>query len=496
MARANTEKFAADGPGEIVFSNASTSRQVNYAVRTGRLRAIARGLYTSNLVQPLEAIVRQNLWRIVAGYLPGAVIVDRTALEYLPANDGSVFLSAAAPRVIELPGLIIRARAGAGPVAGDSPWMGEELFMSSPARAALENLRPSRARSGARRTLTRSELEEWLDRQASSGPGRLNEIRDAARAIAPLIGAERELVALDELLGAMQGTRDAPMASPLGAARKRGLPLDAARLTLFEELHAHLLAHPLPRLITNQTHDASVFAFYEAYFSNFIEGTEFTVDEAEEIVFEGVIPSQRPVDAHDIAGTYRLVADPIERRRTPADPDAFIGLLRDQHRAMLAERTAVDPGRFKERANHAGSTLFVEPARVEGTLREAHRRFYGTTEPGLARAALMMFIVSEVHPFVDGNGRLARIVLNAELSAQGEQRIIVSVRDRDDHLQALRGLTHNRHAAGYLAMLAKLQRDSWATDCSSRPAARASLAARHAFDEEPSGPSLGDLLGR
>ena len=29
----------------------------------------------------------------------------------------------------------------------------------------------------------------------------------------------------------------------------------------------------------------------------------------------------------------------------------------------------------------------------------------------------MMFLVSEVHPFVDGNGRIARIMMNAELVA-------------------------------------------------------------------------------
>ena len=31
--------------------------------------------------------------------------------------------------------------------------------------------------------------------------------------------------------------------------------------------------------------------FYEAYFSNFIEGTDFAVREAEEIVFEGKFPA-------------------------------------------------------------------------------------------------------------------------------------------------------------------------------------------------------------
>src|SRR3546814_9762249 len=39
-------------------------------------------------------------------------------------------------------------------------------------------------------------------------------------------------------------------------------------------------------------------AFFEAYFSNFIEGTEFSVGEAREIVFEGAIPAERRSEEH------------------------------------------------------------------------------------------------------------------------------------------------------------------------------------------------------
>jgi Fic/DOC family len=493
MRSAKSKKFMPDGFDEIVFSTAETSRQVNYAVHQGRLRPIARGLYTSNATQPLEAVVRQNAWRIVAGYFPGAVVSDRTALEFKPAQDGSIFI-VAKQRTVELPGLIIRARPGTGPVDGDSRWMGEELFMSSVPRAVLENLRPSRARSGPRRTLRGDELEEWLDKHTANDPGRLNVLRDAARKVAPLIDCEAQMVELDELLGTLLGTRDAPMVAARGIAREQRAPIDVARLERFEELHAYLRAHPLEPAVANEAHEPSTFAFYEAYFSNFIEGTEFTVDEAEQIVFEGVVPEQRPRDAHDIIGTYRLVADPNENRRTARDGSGFVDLIKRQHGRMLAARPDVRPGEFKVRPNQAGATVFVDPDRVEGTLREAYRRFYSTTEPGLARAAFMMFVVAEVHPFIDGNGRLARVVLNAELSAQESQRIIVSIHDRDDYMQALRGLMHNGNAAAYVSVLSSLQRTSFDTDYSSLAAARRSLEAREAFVEESRSAIFGHVL--
>lgn len=440
-------------------------------------------------MQPIDAVVRTNAWRIAAGYFPGGVIADRTATTFRPADDGSVFLVADRRRDVQLPGLRLRARAGPGPLSGDAQWMGENLFMSSPARASLDNLRPSRARTGVPRTLTREEFEQWLEAQARD-PRRLNRLRDQARALAPLLAAEPQLAVLDGLIGAFLGTRDLQLEAPRAAARARGVPYDQARLERFEDLHAYLLANPLASRPTAVSHELSTFAFFESYFSNFIEGTEFTVDEAEEIVFRGVVPDARPRDAHDILGTYRIVADPQRRRAVPDSADAFERLLQESHALMLGRRPEAGPGVYKDRPNRADGTVFVEPELVRGTLREAYRRFYPTTEPGLARAAFMLFVVAEVHPFADGNGRIARIAANAELTAVGEQRLIVTVRDRDDYLQALRGLTHNADAAAYAAVVSHLQAATATTDYSNRDAAQRDLTARGAFDEEPRRPLL------
>lgn len=44
-----------------------------------------------------------------------------------------------------------------------------------------------------------------------------------------------------------------------------------------------------------------------------------------------------------------------------------------------------------------------------------------------AKAVYMTFLVSEVHPFLDGHGRIARVMMNAELSAKGLSKIIRSL---------------------------------------------------------------------
>jgi Fic family protein len=161
------------------------------------------------------------------------------------------------------------------------------------------------------------------------------------------------------------------------------------------------------------------------------------VEEAERIVFEGEIPQQRPQDAHDILGTYRLVAEPNERGRVPSSADDLVAILRSQHATTLRDRPEIGPGQWKTEPNQAGSTHFVDPELVEGTLREEFR-FYDSLPPGFARASFAMFLVSEVHPFADGNGRPARLLMNSELTAASQQRIIVPTAARDDYHHSLR----------------------------------------------------------
>ena len=266
------------------------------ALRRGELRRLARGLYTWNLDEPVERLLRRRWMDVAALYFPSAVLVDRSAVEARPAPDGSVFLDSGAkpahPGAVRLPGLTLRPRAGPGPIEGDMQF--GPLYRSGEARTALENMRPSRARSGVARTLTAAQLEEWLERIARNrGEGDLLRIRDEARRIAPALSAKSEQRRLDRLIAALLGTGKARLVTEPARARGRRQPFDAPRVALFEALHGALAGY-VPTLRAEPADPERVFAFFEAYLSNFIEGTEFEVSEAEEIVFGGVIPEERP----------------------------------------------------------------------------------------------------------------------------------------------------------------------------------------------------------
>ena len=68
----------------------------------------------------------------------------------------------------------------------------------------------------------------------------------------------------------------------------------------------------------------------------------------------------------------------------------------------------------------------------------------------IARAMYMMFLISEVHPFDDGNGRIARIMMNAELVHTSASKIIIPTVFRDDYMLALRRLSRQRDPSVFI----------------------------------------------
>ena len=58
-----------------------------------------------------------------------------------------------------------------------------------------------------------------------------------------------------------------------------------------------------------------------------------------------------------------------------------------------------------------------------------------------------------IHPFLDGNGRIARVMMNAELVSGGQSKIIIPTVFRDDYMLVLRKLTRQKDPAPYIRML-------------------------------------------
>ena len=430
---------------EIVFSGDQPASTISARVARGELVRLATGVYTSSVVSPPDQVVRSNWPMIVGRLFPEATITDRSARTGAPV-DGVLYLTHdARPRDLKLPGLKVRARRGARPQPGDAPYPGG-LHLASKARGLAENCLPSRSRGvNRRRTFDERELGDWIDYiRQNEGAEEIRSYRHAADAMADRLGVSPDgLATIKSLIGVALGTQEGENTKSRAlASRRAGRPIDQVRIRKLETL-ADALSRSAPQSRPVDTSDPERYRylpFFEAYFSNFIEGTEFEVGEARQIVFDAMIPVDRPRDAHDVVGTYRVVSDENELSRTGQNSEEFLDLLRRRNAAIMEGRPDKRPGRFKEYANRAGASSFVEPDLVEGTLVEGFR-LRQILDTAWERAVYVGFLVAEVHPFDDGNGRTARVMMNAELVAGGQNRIVIPTVFRGDYLDGLRLLT-------------------------------------------------------
>jgi Fic/DOC family len=482
----------------VLFTNNRNRSALSRGAQAGRLRRIAAGIYTDEIDRSDADVVARHRWEIVAHLIPDAVIVDRSAASSgSPAGEILFVASEIRRRDVRLPGLTVAVREGRR-LPSDQMWA-NGLLLSSPARTLVDNLALSRGRGTIARTLSTAELGDWMARQARLlGDTRLNRLRDEAKGIAQEFGLSDCIAEIDALVGAALGTRPVSGGSRALTARSVGRGFDEDRVRRFDEVATALIrlepSEELPLSLPEEPDEAqSSLGFWEAYFSNHIEGTAFAVDEAEHIVRTGELPADRPADGHDVLGTYQVVTDAVERMRVPFDVDDFYDILLSRHATILGGRPDGGPGRWKRLRNQAGGYVFVDPDLVEGTLAEGLIHRERLTSP-FARALYMFFLVSEVHPFTDGNGRVARTVMNAEFSNAGQSRIVIPIVWRNEYFSSVRQLSREGDVLLYARTLAYAWRWTAAMRWSDAPTTMQLMTATNALTDSTEASETGRRL--
>jgi Fic family protein len=444
---------------EVIYgsSDYAISKQISKLEKEGKIRKIAPRLYSTNFDDSPEKIVRRNLFSILGRLYPGALLSHRSAFEYEPTSTGQLFLTYKYTRKATLPGITIRFLEGTGAIEGDNPLSGK-LYTAQRERAFLENLQTSRKPGPDSKTLSFPEIEERLEQIIRvNGEEELNKLRDKARLISEKLALQAEFLKLNKIISALLTTHPSKiLKSPIATARAFGVPYDPARVELFELLFRELNNQEFK---SREEGNISIkafrnFAFFESYFSNYIEGTVFEIEDAKKIITTQKPLLARNEDSHDVLGTYQIVSNLKEMSIIPKSAEELLSILKYRHEVLLRARLNKNPGKFKDQNNIAGLTAFVDMNLVKGTILKAFD-FYQAIKHPFARAAYIMFVLSEIHPFLDGNGRIARVMMNAELTMEKQTKIIIPTVYRDDYLGALRKLTRQHEPKPYIRMLTR-----------------------------------------
>ena len=447
---------------EILFasSDKSASYQISKAEKEGKIKKIAPRIYTTNLRDSVEYIIKRHFFDILKWRFPEAVISHRSASELRPTESGNFFLTSNyTKKITDLKGITLNVMEGKPALASDVNLGG--IYASSEWRWMLENMQISRKKGAESKTFPIEYIEDKLEKIIiREGEDGINKFRDKAKEIASQLNFYDEYEKLNRIISALLNTHNANILSSDSAkARAVGIPFDAKRIELFEILYDKLKDYYFPERTDKNTSEDSfrLFSFFEAYFSNYIEGTKFIIEDAKKIVDTGVAIPKRIKDSHDILGTFNIVSNSYEMSITPATPDDLIQILKHRHLTMMSGRAEdVNAGEFKYQNNRAGNTEFVDFTLVEGTLKQGFKYYAALNDP-MAKAIFIMFMVSEIHPFTDGNGRISRIMGNAELFKSGLSRIIVPTVYREDYIMSLKKFTNRKEPDTFIRVMDKLQ---------------------------------------
>jgi Fic family protein len=167
----------------------------------------------------------------------------------------------------------------------------------------------------------------------------------------------------------------------------------------------------------------------EAVLSSQIEGTQSTL--ADLLRFEAEAQAGQPIDdIREVSNYVDAMMYGLERLETLP---LSLRLIREMHARLLhsGRGGTKSPGEFRRSQNWIGGTrpgnaLFVPPpvTEMDGCLADLERFIHDETSrlPALIKAGLLHVQFETIHPFLDGNGRIGRLLVTLYLCVNGVLR--------------------------------------------------------------------------
>lgn len=180
-----------------------------------------------------------------------------------------------------------------------------------------------------------------------------------------------------------------------------------------------------------------VFLVEHTYNSNAIEGNTLTLQETA-LVLQGITIDKKPLKDHlDVVG-YKEAFQYIEEL-AKRDNDLSEYDIKSIHNLVLADRPE-DRGTFRRvNVRIAGAlTNPVQPYLIEPKIEELLRNYqqWSKTMHIVERVTNFHLQFESIHPFIDGNGRTGRLIMNLQLIKAGLPAINIKFADRRKYYDA------------------------------------------------------------
>lgn len=201
------------------------------------------------------------------------------------------------------------------------------------------------------------------------------------------------------------------------------------------------------------------FMIENTYHSNAIEGNCLTLPETALVALESLTIAKKPLRDHlEVIGhrdAFEYILE-ISKESTPLTEKD----IKEIHSLVLMNDSQ-NKGRYRRipvtiiNSTHTPTQPYLIQPQMEQLLADYHQ----DARHPIEKIADYHLKFERIHPFIDGNGRSGRLVLNLELIKVGYLPINVKFSDRDDYYRCFQDFDITGQSDMFVSMVAKYEKE-------------------------------------
>ena len=173
------------------------------------------------------------------------------------------------------------------------------------------------------------------------------------------------------------------------------------------------------------------------YNSNSIEGNTLSQSETRMVLEDGITVGGKTMREHLEVTNHKCAMDRLESLVSKSEIE-IVDIL-NLHALILDRIDHSNAGSYRIGRVYISGSSFIppKPSALPDMMKEFVRMFNLKPEIAVEQAALLHMEFVNMHPFTDGNGRTARLLLNLHLMRNGYPPIVIKKVDRRRYIDAI-----------------------------------------------------------
>lgn len=176
------------------------------------------------------------------------------------------------------------------------------------------------------------------------------------------------------------------------------------------------------------------------YNSNAIEGNRLTLRETFLVIRKGITISGKSVEEHLEAKNHLEALEYLENLLINKNKISEADIL-ELHRLVMSKVDEEIAGKYRSQQVYIEGAVIIPPSPnkvpelMKDVIKELNRKTKGIES--IKSASKVHHMITQIHPFTDGNGRVSRLLLNLKLIRSGFPPIVLKRTTRKSYYSAL-----------------------------------------------------------